>query len=30
VIVTEHGYRILTASAPKSVEEIEALVGTGI
>jgi Xaa-Pro aminopeptidase len=28
VIVTEHGYRILTASAPKTVEEIEALVGT--
>jgi Xaa-Pro aminopeptidase len=27
VIVTEHGYRILTASAPKTVEEIEALVG---
>jgi len=27
VIVTEHGYRILTASAPKTVEEIEALAG---
>jgi Xaa-Pro aminopeptidase len=30
VVVTEHGYRILTASAPKTVEEIEALVGKGI
>ncbi|ALK99126.1 Xaa-Pro aminopeptidase [Massilia sp. WF1] len=30
VIVTEDGYRILTSSAPKSVDEIEALVGKGI
>jgi Xaa-Pro aminopeptidase len=30
VVVTEHGYRILTASAPKTVEEIEALVGKGL
>jgi Xaa-Pro aminopeptidase len=29
VVVTEDGYRILTSSAPKTVEEIEALVGTG-
>ncbi|MGJ7916462.1 Xaa-Pro aminopeptidase [Massilia sp. LXY-6] len=29
VIVTEDGYRILTSSAPKTVEEIEALVGKG-
>jgi Xaa-Pro aminopeptidase len=27
VVVTEDGYRLLTASAPKTVEEIEALVG---
>jgi Xaa-Pro aminopeptidase len=30
VVVTEHGYRILTSSAPKTVAEIEALVGKGI
>jgi Xaa-Pro aminopeptidase len=30
VVVTEDGYRLLTASAPKTVEEIEALVGKGI
>lgn len=30
VVVTEDGYRILTASAPKTVEEIEALVGKGL
>jgi Xaa-Pro aminopeptidase len=30
VIVTEDGYRLLTASAPKTVAEIEALVGTGM
>jgi Xaa-Pro aminopeptidase len=30
VVVTEDGYRILTSSAPKAVEEIEALVGKGI
>jgi Xaa-Pro aminopeptidase len=29
VVVTEDGYRILTAAAPKSVAEIEALVGKG-
>jgi Xaa-Pro aminopeptidase len=29
VVVTEDGYRLLTASAPKTVEEIEALVGKG-
>jgi Xaa-Pro aminopeptidase len=29
VLVTEDGYRLLTASAPKTVEEIEALVGKG-
>jgi Xaa-Pro aminopeptidase len=29
VIVTEDGYRLLTGSAPKTVAEIEALVGTG-
>jgi len=29
VIVTEHGYRILTGAAPKGVAEIEALVGSG-
>jgi Xaa-Pro aminopeptidase len=29
VVVTEDGYRLLTASAPKTVAEIEALVGTG-
>jgi Xaa-Pro aminopeptidase len=28
VVVTENGYRILTSAAPKTVEEIEALVGT--
>jgi Xaa-Pro aminopeptidase len=28
VVVTEDGYRLLTASAPKTVAEIEALVGT--
>jgi Xaa-Pro aminopeptidase len=28
VVVTEDGYRILTSAAPKTVEEIEALVGT--
>lgn len=27
VVVTDHGYRILTAAAPKSVAEIESLVG---
>ena len=30
VVVTGDGYRILTASAPKTVEEIEALVGKGL
>ena len=30
VVVLEDGYRILTASAPKTVEEIEALVGKGL
>jgi Xaa-Pro aminopeptidase len=30
VVVTEDGYRLLTASAPKTVEEIEALVGKGV
>jgi Xaa-Pro aminopeptidase len=30
VAVTEDGYRILSSSAPKSVEEIEALVGKGV
>jgi Xaa-Pro aminopeptidase len=30
VLVTDDGYRILTLSAPKSVEEIEALVGKGV
>jgi Xaa-Pro aminopeptidase len=29
VVVTEDGYRLLTASAPKTVEEIESLVGKG-
>ncbi len=29
VVVTEDGYRLLTASAPKTVDEIEALVGKG-
>jgi len=29
VVVTDNGYRILTGSAPKSVAEIEALVGKG-
>jgi Xaa-Pro aminopeptidase len=29
VIVTEDGYRLLTGTAPKTVAEIEALVGTG-
>jgi Xaa-Pro aminopeptidase len=29
VVVTEDAYRLLTASAPKSVDEIEALVGKG-
>jgi Xaa-Pro aminopeptidase len=28
VVVTEDGYRLLTASAPKTVAEIEAIVGT--
>jgi Xaa-Pro aminopeptidase len=30
VVVLEDGYRILTSSAPKTVEEIEALVGKGV
>lgn len=30
VVVLEDGYRILTASAPKTVDEIEALVGKGL
>jgi len=30
VVVLEDGYRILTTSAPKTVEEIEALVGKGL
>jgi Xaa-Pro aminopeptidase len=30
VAVTEDGYRLLTASAPKTVEDIEALVGKGV
>jgi Xaa-Pro aminopeptidase len=30
VVVTEDGYRLLTASAPKTVEDIEALVGKGV
>jgi Xaa-Pro aminopeptidase len=30
VVVTEDGYRLLTASAPKTVDEIEALVGKGV
>jgi Xaa-Pro aminopeptidase len=30
VVVTGDGYRILTSSAPKTVEEIEALVGRGV
>lgn len=30
VVVLEEGYRILTASAPKTVDEIEALVGKGL
>jgi Xaa-Pro aminopeptidase len=29
VVVTDDGCRLLTGSAPKSVAEIEALVGTG-
>jgi Xaa-Pro aminopeptidase len=29
VVVTDEGYRILTGSAPKTVAEIEALVGKG-
>jgi Xaa-Pro aminopeptidase len=29
VVVLEDGHRLLTASAPKTIEEIEALVGTG-
>ncbi|MFC5551394.1 Xaa-Pro aminopeptidase [Massilia aerilata] len=30
VVVTEDGYRLLTSSAPKTVDEIEALVGKGV
>ena len=29
VLVTEDGYEVLSAAAPKTVEEIEAIVGTG-